>query len=301
MEMTFTQFLVSKGLVSAEAMAEALTVQLESTPVPQRVAIDRNLMTPKQLWTVLSHQEKHQSSFTEACLSTGALAQAGMDEVSATSAAQRRSLGQILLESGALTAEALLNAVDQFAVHSTQPQALQEIPPPHPGKDRQQIASSYTQPSTVTPVSLQVPEVQVAPLEPALVAEFIQLASPQRLEKLRQQFNDAQAGAETDTWTAAASHELSTIRAGATFVGATHIKRLCGALIETLRTQSSMNFGHLHEALQVLLALRQSIAEQQSEERLLQDSAFKCRHDAIIRILEDASITTSASQTDRAA
>jgi hypothetical protein len=99
----FAQFLVSTEVLTPDEALQALDLQRAATPAIGRLALEKELLTMKQVFAILSEQADSGTRFGEQAVELGYL---GEDDVTGLLAEQRRlrpGLSAILHDMGALT------------------------------------------------------------------------------------------------------------------------------------------------------------------------------------------------------
>jgi len=104
--------LIETGLLDTKTLAEALLEQLKSTPPAISILFDKGLITPKQVVEILELQELEALSLKQAC---DALALWNDDFQEVISAANRKPLSKILLDSGAVDPKSLLQNLEAIS------------------------------------------------------------------------------------------------------------------------------------------------------------------------------------------
>ncbi len=115
------QYLLSRGLISAEALDEALDYQ-ESVNLPLgALALDRGILSEKQLLHVHAHQRQSDQRFGEIAVRLGFMTRTQLDELLREQKEARIFLGEALVQRDHLTREQLDEALADY--HTVQEQA----------------------------------------------------------------------------------------------------------------------------------------------------------------------------------
>jgi hypothetical protein len=114
MRKLFGEYLVEKGLVSAEQLLAALVEQIHSMPALVDIIYRRKLLSPLELLAALKYQTVHRAEFRSACEALSLwgpkLAEAIEEELLRAS----RPIGEILVKRGSLGLEALIVALADY-------------------------------------------------------------------------------------------------------------------------------------------------------------------------------------------
>lgn len=110
----FGEYLVEKGVIGPEALAEALVEQVRRTPSVCQVVHDQRLLSIADFLAVMARQSRDRGGFVEACRALGHWNEAMQARIEEAVAAVRIPLGQLLVERGAARFEDLSRALDEF-------------------------------------------------------------------------------------------------------------------------------------------------------------------------------------------
>lgn len=106
------QFLVEKGLVTQEALVEALAIQSDSRL--GALAVAEGWLCDDQLQDLLAGQRVHDSRLGDLAVARGMLSENQRDEIVKRQLSDRRRLGELLVAKGALSASDLETALKAF-------------------------------------------------------------------------------------------------------------------------------------------------------------------------------------------
>jgi HPt (histidine-containing phosphotransfer) domain-containing protein len=110
----FGEYLVQKGLVNKDALADALVEQVSRMPTYTELAWKAKALNSDSLLSLLKTQAEKKSGFVEAAQQLG-LWSAQLETVLADGARRNRvPIGEILVNRGLLTPESLAHALDEF-------------------------------------------------------------------------------------------------------------------------------------------------------------------------------------------
>jgi hypothetical protein len=110
----FGDYLVEKKLISEETLADALVRQVRALPSTAEVVHEKKLISPEKLLQIFRLQTKTHAGFIEAASELKAWSDQIQTEVEDHLATIRPPLGQVLVESGKMTAQQIMNALDEF-------------------------------------------------------------------------------------------------------------------------------------------------------------------------------------------
>ena len=111
------QFLLQRGAITEEQLADALEYRREHTRRTGDLALERGALTPRQVTCVLREQEKTDQPFGEIALQRGYLSEEALDDILFSQVVCCVYLGEALLERGHLSRErydVLLGEYDQI-------------------------------------------------------------------------------------------------------------------------------------------------------------------------------------------
>lgn len=110
----FGRFLVERGVISEEALNEALLFQEESNRRIGALAVERGFMTESQARAVIREQALRDKPFGSLALERGWLTEEGLDELLFAQTVHSSHLGEALLHLGHLTPEAFGGYLKEF-------------------------------------------------------------------------------------------------------------------------------------------------------------------------------------------
>ena len=111
------QFLLQKGVISQEQLADALEYRREQTKRTGDLAVEKKLLSRSQVKSLLAEQEKTDLHFGEIAVQRGYLSREELDDLLFSRIVSRMHLGEILMEKGYLPQEqyeALMREYDQL-------------------------------------------------------------------------------------------------------------------------------------------------------------------------------------------
>ncbi|MBP1548166.1 MAG: chemotaxis protein CheX [Oscillospiraceae bacterium] len=114
----FTQFfgnyLLNKGLVDTQQLADALAIQKETRPRLGVLAINAGYMTAEQVDKVHAEQQRVDKRIGDIACDMGFLTREQVEELLSTQGAAHLQLGQALVNSGAMTNAAFADALNSY-------------------------------------------------------------------------------------------------------------------------------------------------------------------------------------------
>jgi hypothetical protein len=256
---TFSQFLLDRGLVSAEALLAALVRHVESQP-PLCALVQREQLLPvaDQL-RILEHQAATGVSYVEALAAHGLWSDPLRGVLLERAREAATPLGELLIKAGALDWATLNRAVDEFVGEAVAPPSL---------------AAPATEP------------------DPALLEEFLQLFDDQRcelLESMIEQWDGDRMTALTEAILAVVS-EWEPIRAGAAFVQADALAAVIELAAKAMRAAAATpdlatrEVKHLtaiaQEVTQLAWTLRDRMRTRAGEPPFAGDTTLRERYEA---------------------
>ncbi|MFM8315657.1 MAG: hypothetical protein ACKOA8_15355 [Deltaproteobacteria bacterium] len=110
----FGQYLVEKGIVDESELVSALIQQIRQIPTVAEIVHEERLLTPSQILSVLAMQTRLEIDFVKACQNLGLWTPALEKKIADVSAEKRIPLGQILVTSGKVSFQKIVNALDEY-------------------------------------------------------------------------------------------------------------------------------------------------------------------------------------------
>ena len=160
----FGQYLVSKGIISEDVLADALIEQLIKLPSVVEVVRKKNLLPASVLLNVFARQTEKQLEFKHACNDLGVWNSEIDTLVKKELELLRVPLGQILIKKGATDLQTITKGLDEFL-------------------SRAEVAS----PVTVKENKLETPQPKA--VDPLFLDEFVTFLTDERLQDLKSLFS----------------------------------------------------------------------------------------------------------------
>lgn len=110
----FGEFLVSQNVITEDSLANALIEQIRQTPSFAEIAWKEKLLTAPQILDLLKFQSQRRIGFLEAMKEAKSWTQDLENQLYARASEIRIPLGQILIQMGASTSQAITSALDEF-------------------------------------------------------------------------------------------------------------------------------------------------------------------------------------------
>ena len=108
------QFLLSKGLVSAKALKDALKHQKEVNRPIGALAVEKEYLTQDQVKAVLGEQKKHDKCFGQIALEKKYMSEEQLNELLAVQMNNNILLGEALLSRGCISHDDFVSAINEF-------------------------------------------------------------------------------------------------------------------------------------------------------------------------------------------
>lgn len=119
----FTQFfgnyLLNRGLVTANQLSDALAVQKQTRLKLGVLAINAGYMTPEQVEKVHAEQQRADKRMGDIACEMGFLTPAQVDELLSAQGAAHLQLGQALVDSGAMTNASFADALNSYKAENS--------------------------------------------------------------------------------------------------------------------------------------------------------------------------------------
>lgn len=114
----FGEFLVEKGHIQEDILVQAIVQQVSLLPSAPEIILQRKLLPHNQLLAILKHQAQWQTDFSMSAQALGLWSPELRSAILKSIAEVRMPLGQILINMGALEAEALPHLLDEYFVEN---------------------------------------------------------------------------------------------------------------------------------------------------------------------------------------
>lgn len=261
----FGEYLVEKGMVAKDALADALVEQVSRMPTYTEMAWKAKALTPDSLLALLKVQAENKSGFVEAARQLG-LWSPELETLLANGARSSRvPIGEILVDRGLLTQDSLAHALDEF---------LSEVSDVKPSPAPPAQASAGPATSVPAPAALAS-----SPNKQGIYGEAFGPELKDKLAKLSGSLLDKPSGATVKELFDC----VHRVRGAARMADEKATEELCSKLEDSLKLSMSLkeftkdfatNLGQAAEAgVGVLLAVRESVLKGGGEAAYLADSA----------------------------
>lgn len=117
----FGEFLVSKKIISAEALVKALVSQVSTLPPVCEIVHDRQMLSPDKILTAFKYQQDNSCDFVFSCKALGLWNEELQKNVNNELGKSRKPLGEILVSQGFLDLKKLTLMLDEFLTQVDMP------------------------------------------------------------------------------------------------------------------------------------------------------------------------------------
>lgn len=124
----FGRFLVEKGLITEEALLQALVRQVEELPCVQSIVQESKVLSVQEQLATFERQWQTGAEFRRSALELGFWSDHLQQEVRQRLVAKRKPLGQLLVEQGKLTLDQLTKALDEFVAAAAPKDKIETAP-----------------------------------------------------------------------------------------------------------------------------------------------------------------------------
>ena len=111
----FGQYLVNCGLLDEGVIFEALNIQRKkTTPIAQHALYEEDMLTMKQVFTILNYQTETGKKFGEVAMDLGCLTEGDVEKLLAIQKESRPRIGEILVEMGKMSKIQCKDMLEKF-------------------------------------------------------------------------------------------------------------------------------------------------------------------------------------------
>lgn len=114
MNQAFGEYLVSKKLISPEALVQAYITQQEQYPCISKLAYQHKIFTEEEMIKIFTLQSKTQSTFISSCNALGLLSSEKLQILEKEMSKYHQSIPNILLKNNIISIENLVSSLDEY-------------------------------------------------------------------------------------------------------------------------------------------------------------------------------------------
>ena len=178
----FGEYLVSKGLLTEDALVDALIEQVRSIPSMAEVLFKKKTLSTNDFLSAFRVQSEKQVDFKQACIQASVWSEALETLVIQEVQAAKVPLGQILIQKGLVDLSTLTKALDEFLSRIEAPE-LAPVPVPVKGATPELAAAPETG------AALAAAPAVGPSIDPVLLEDFFSTLNEKKLLEIKNQFN----------------------------------------------------------------------------------------------------------------